>query len=273
MAHYPRRRFGQNFLQDNSIINRVVEAVAPDAADHIVEIGPGRGALTYALQDQVRLLDLIELDRDLANILRTNLARPASLPPQHAKPSTKIRVHQADALRFDFSEILTSSKLRIVGNLPYNISTPLLFHLLKYMPNFTDLHLMLQREVAERMTAKPGRKEYGRLSVMVQTKCDVQVLFVVPPTAFFPVPKVDSALVRITPRTSITTQIADRKRFEQLVNRAFSQRRKTLRNSLKGVVDLHTMSTLGIDADRRPETLSFEEFAALSNGTGRNQLK
>lgn len=246
-----RKRFGQHFLHDPSYIQRIVSAIAPRTDDRLVEIGPGRGALTTALLDQTGQLDAVELDRDLV----------ASLPARCAAHG-ELRVHAADALRFDFCAL--GKDLRVVGNLPYNISTPLLFHLLEHAHCIRDMVFMLQKEVVDRLAASPGGKDYGRLSVMIQWRCDVEKLFDVPPGAFHPPPKVDSSVVRLTPYRRPTVAVADPTRFAHIVKAAFAQRRKTLRNTLKGLVTPETLRRHGVDPGRRAETLSLAEFAAIS---------
>jgi 16S rRNA (adenine1518-N6/adenine1519-N6)-dimethyltransferase len=276
MVQRPRKRFGQNFLRDQAVIERIISAIRPRPHEHIVEIGPGRGAITRPLLTRCGRLDLIELDRDLAAELTTletdthvdTSAHHASEPrsPSNGRQSdTHIQVHQADALRFDFGALVKDRKVRIVGNLPYNISTPLLFHLLNHADSFEDLHLMLQKEVGIRMAASPGGKDYGRLSVMLQAKCHVKILFRVPPAAFNPVPKVDSSFLRIIPRTNDLPKIVNPPLFKVIVTRAFSQRRKTLRNGLLGVIASDDIERSGIDPQRRPQTLSVAEFVTLAN--------
>jgi 16S rRNA (adenine1518-N6/adenine1519-N6)-dimethyltransferase len=251
----PKKRFGQHFLRDMRVVERIAAAFAPQPADHVVEIGPGEGVLTHALVGRVARLDLVELDRDLAaQLSQTYADAPA------------ITVHQADALKFDFRALAAPGEtLRLIGNLPYNISTPLLFHALAQAESVRDMLFMLQKEVVERLSAAPGGKDYGRLSVMVQWRCRVEKLFTVPPGAFHPPPKVDSAVVRLTPHARPPVAVRDPETFARVVQAAFAQRRKTLRNSLKGVVSAEAMSALGIDPIRRAETLSLQEFAALSN--------
>lgn len=247
-----RKRFGQNFLVDANIIDRIVAAVAPGAADNLVEIGPGRGALTGLLLDRLDHLTAIELDRDLAALLTQTFAE-----------SDRFSLVQGDALRFDFASLAGHGPLRVVGNLPYNISTPLIFHLLGVADLIQDMHFMLQKEVVDRMAAAPGNKSYGRLSVIVQYHCRVISLFDVPPTAFRPVPKVTSAVVRLVPRAAPVPTATNTELFYRLVKAAFQQRRKTLRNTLKHfVADLGDIS---LDLSRRPETLSVAEFVELSN--------
>lgn len=252
-GHRPRKRFGQHFLRDARVIERIVAALAPKAQHHVVEIGPGEGALTRELIGKVAHLDVVELDRDLVAQLRESL------------PET-VTIHSADALKFDFCTLAASAnKLHVIGNLPYNISTPLLFHLLDQAQCVGDMLFMLQKEVVDRLAAAPGGKDYGRLSVMVQYRCRVEKLFTVPPGAFQPPPKVDSAVVRLTPHTAPSVDVRDPEVFARVVQAAFSQRRKTLRNSLKGQVSAEAMTALGIDPVRRAETLSLQEFAALAN--------
>ena len=252
--HRPRKRFGQHFLHDANVIRRIVASVAPQRDEHLVEIGPGRGAITRGLAAQCARLDLVEIDRDLAAALEREFAE-----------AKHVHVHNADALRFDFACVESARRCRVVGNLPYNISTPLLFHFLDHLGEIEDLHLMLQREVVERMAARPGTPDYGRLSVGVQLKCEVRRLFNVAPGAFNPPPKVHSSVVWLRPLARAPVEVDDPGRMSRIVAQAFSQRRKTLRNSLRGLVDEARMSQCGIDPSRRPETLSLAEFAALAN--------
>ncbi len=253
-GHRPRRRMGQNFLRDKTVIHHIISAIAPANDEHLVEIGPGLGALTESLLNRSGQLDVVELDRDLAHRLEERWGEQPCF-----------RLHSADALRFDFSALTSSlGKLRIVGNLPYNISTPLLFHLLKHKTAIRDMHFMLQQEVVTRMAATPGNRDWGRLSVMLQSECRVQPLFTVPPEAFHPVPKVTSAIVRIEPHHQASVEILDRETFALVVNTAFSKRRKTLRNSLRGLVDEAQIRAAGIDPKIRAEQLGVAQFAALS---------
>ncbi|MCK9468348.1 MAG: 16S rRNA (adenine(1518)-N(6)/adenine(1519)-N(6))-dimethyltransferase RsmA [Porticoccaceae bacterium] len=252
--HRARKRFGQNFLVDEGIIDRIIAAVNPKPGDNLVEIGPGQGALTGRLLAANPSLVAIELDRDLVQLLAAHYAH---------EPGFKLI--ESDALKVDFSELAGPGPLRVVGNLPYNISTPLIFHLLDYQTVIHDMHFMLQREVVERMAATPGSKTYGRLSIMVQYLCRVDLLFLVPPESFAPAPKVESAIVRLTPRNSRSVSAANPKLFEQLVAMSFQQRRKTLRNNLKPFASRYTLDNLNIDLGRRPETLSVDEFVDLSN--------
>ena len=254
MSHRPRKRFGQNFLHDPAVIGRIVSAINPSINEQLVEIGPGQGAITIPLLQQAGRLAVVELDRDLIGPLQ---ARCAGLG--------ELTLYNADALRFDFCALAGESALRIVGNLPYNISTPLLFHLLAQHRCIRDMHFMLQKEVVERMAASPGTRQYGRLSVMLQYRCEVIPLFNINPGAFSPPPKVDSAFVRLLPYPRPPVQINDETVFEQLVRQAFAQRRKTLRNALRGMLEAEEISALGIDPVARAETLTVSEFAALAN--------
>ena len=255
MSHKPRKRFGQNFLHDPGIIQRIVNTIHPKPGQHLVEIGPGLGALTRPVLEEAGRLDVVELDRDLIPRLEAEFG-----------PLGSLRIHSADALKFDFRSLAEAGeKLRVIGNLPYNISTPLIFHLLGQAEVIEDMHFMLQQEVVERLAARPGTGDYGRLSVMVQYHCRVERLFTVPPGAFYPPPKVYSAIVRLEPYPAPPYPASDPKLFARLVSQAFSQRRKTLRNTLKGLMDGDAISALGIDPGRRPETITLEEYVQLSN--------
>ena len=241
-----------------SVVQQIVAAINPSAEDHIVEIGPGMGVLTQALLPNVGFLDAVELDRDLvAKLKATSL------------PLGNFAIHSADALKFDFCQLTKSDNknnkpFRLVGNLPYNISTPLLFHLFTQMQCIYDMHFMLQKEVVDRMTAQPNTKAYGKLSVMVQYHCQVEHLFNVPPQAFSPQPKVDSAIVRLIPHKSPIVNVEKYEDFEKIVNSSFAQRRKTLHNNLKAILTDEQLLSVNIDPSRRAETLSIAEFAALS---------
>ena len=251
----PRKRFGQHFLHDPQVIARIVAAIRPMPGEPLVEIGPGLGALTRPLLQAAGELDVVELDRDLLGPLQARCAGLGTL-----------RIHQADALTFDFARLRGEGpRLRIAGNLPYNISTPLLFHLLNQAEQIHDLHFMLQREVVERMAAGPGEDAYGRLSVMLQYRCQIEALFTVGPGAFQPPPKVWSAVVRLVPRETFAVTVRDEQRFAEVVRRAFAQRRKTLRNSLQGLLDVDQIKAAGVDPTARPETLDLMAFAALSD--------
>jgi 16S rRNA (adenine1518-N6/adenine1519-N6)-dimethyltransferase len=252
MKHIPRKRFGQNFLTDQNVLSEIIRVIAPTAADIMVEIGPGQGAMTALLLAQLSRLQVVELDRDLVALLQKKFS------------SDKLIIHSGDALQFDFSALQpTQGKLRIVGNLPYNISSPLLFHLAQYAQQVEDQHFMLQKEVVQRMVAPPGGKDYGRLSVMLQWRYQMEMLFIVPPSAFDPPPKVDSAIVRMRP---IESPLAcEQARLEQVVTQAFSQRRKVIRNSLGGLFTEQQLITAGIDPQARPETISLEQYVALTH--------
>ncbi len=256
--HRARKRFGQHFLIDGNVVTRIVAAINPQQGDHIVEIGPGLGVLTEALLSCVPELDAVELDRDIIPKLAERCGKLGSLT-----------IHEADALQFDFMALAGDKRpLRIVGNLPYNISTPLMFHLIESSQVISDMHFMLQKEVVNRLAAQPGNKDYGRLSVMMQFHCQVDSLFDVPPESFDPPPKVNSAVVRLIPYSEPPVKVNDVKILEKVVTQAFSQRRKTIRNTLKPLLSAEQMEKLGIDPVRRAETLSLSEFAELSNLVG-----
>lgn len=254
--HQARKRFGQNFLIDERVIERIVQAIAPAPSDNLVEIGPGQGAITGLLLERCPRLNVVELDRDLIPRLQASFA---SYP--------ELNIHAADALKFDFATLARpDTPLRVVGNLPYNISTPLIFHLLKYRGLICDMHFMLQKEVVERMAATPGDKDYGRLSIMCQYHCEVEFLFEVGPHCFKPAPKVDSAIVRLTPRSQPEIEAQNPKILDAVVKTAFQQRRKTLRNALKHVVENEQdFEVCQIDPGRRPETLSVSDYVRLAN--------
>lgn len=253
--HKARKRFGQNFLRDPGVIQRIVAAVAVKENDNLVEIGPGQGAITGLLLERTKTLNVVELDRDLIPILLAQFANHKGFA-----------IHQADALKFDFSQFFEPERpLRIVGNLPYNISTPLIFHLLALGNQVKDMHFMLQKEVVERMAAAPGGKNYGRLSIMTQYHCQVLQLFNVPPECFTPQPKVDSAIVRLVPRVEIKYQANDVAILDQLVTAAFGQRRKTLRNALKQWCSAEELEQQGINPTARAETIDLEAFVRLAN--------
>jgi 16S rRNA (adenine1518-N6/adenine1519-N6)-dimethyltransferase len=249
--HTPRRRFGQNFLADAHYVARIVAAIDPRPGDNLVEIGPGLAALTRPLIERAGHLTAVEIDRDLA----------ARLAAEY--PADRLTLHVGDALEFDFAKLGTS--LRVVGNLPYNISSPLLFHLAAHDARLRDLHVMLQREVVARMTAAPATPDYGRLTVMLQAKFRTTRLFVVPPGAFSPPPKVDSAVVRLVPLGADKPAIVDEVLFARLVAAAFGQRRKTLRNALAGIADAATLAQAGIDPGARGETLAVDDYVRLAN--------
>ena len=259
-GHRARKRFGQNFLHDQNVIDKIIRSINPKTTQNIVEIGPGQGALTYPLLEKLGQLSAVEIDRDLIQILN-----------QHSPQYGKLTIHEGDALKFDFNQLFedekdsTENKLRLVGNLPYNISTPIIFHLLEYIDIIADMHFMLQKEVVQRMAAEPDSKTYGRLTVMLQWFYDVDYLFDIPPSAFNPPPKVTSSLVRLTPKAEPLTKLNSSVQFSKLVNRVFQQRRKTLRNTLKGYLSADEIQALGIAPTARAETLSLIDFANISN--------
>jgi len=255
MAHTPRKRFGQNFLHDHSIIYNIISSIQAKPDQHWVEIGPGQGALTEPLLKQGVRLEVVELDRDLVALLREKF-----------KQYPNLKIHSSDALRFDFSALADKdTKLRVIGNLPYNISTPLMFHLLDNAYCIEDMHFMLQKEVVDRICAAPGSKKYGRLSVMMQYYCATELLFDVPPESFDPAPQVMSAIVRLVPHSQPPVAVNDIAKLNRVVTQAFSQRRKTLRNSMKKLIAEEEIVALGIDPTLRAENISLAEFASLSN--------
>lgn len=251
MKHVAKKRFGQNFLTDQGVIDSLVDAISPKADDLMVEIGPGLGALTKPLLQKLDMLHVVEVDRDIIDWMQK----------EYAKKS--ITIHNSDALKFDFGSL--GKNLRVVGNLPYNISTPILFHLLDNVRHITDMHFMLQKEVVERMVAEPSTAAYGRLSVMLQYRLQMEYLFTVPPEAFDPAPKVESAFVRCVPHATLPYIANDETLFAKVVTAAFGQRRKTLRNTLKGLLDDDGFSALNIDSQQRAENLGVAEFVAIAN--------
>jgi 16S rRNA (adenine1518-N6/adenine1519-N6)-dimethyltransferase len=257
MRHQPRKRFGQNFIKNQLVIDDIVRAIAPAREDVMVEIGPGLAALTVPLARALNTLHVIELDRDIVARLREQFA------------GGNLVIHEGDALKFDFASL--GKQLRIVGNLPYNISTPLLFHLAEHIAHLRDIHVMLQKEVVERMVATPGGGDYGRLSVMLQYRFDMEKVLDVGPDAFYPAPKVDSAVVRMLPKVKREPQAQDEVQFARVVAAAFSQRRKTLRNTLRNILELADFDALGIDPGARAETLSVGDFVRIANCVTHNQ--
>jgi 16S rRNA (adenine1518-N6/adenine1519-N6)-dimethyltransferase len=249
--HRPRKRFSQNFLVDQTVIADIVAAISPQRDDTMVEIGPGLGALTRPLAAAIQRLHVIEIDRDIVARLRS------AFSPE------RVIIHEGDALEFDFAAIGRS--LRVVGNLPYHISTPLLFHLADGAAALRDIHVMLQKEVVERMVARPNSSDYGRLSVMLQYRFEMEKLIDVPPDAFRPPPKVDSAVVRLLPLPATALRAKDERLFADTVAAAFSQRRKTLRNTLGHIVKPGELDTLSVDSQRRAQTLSIEEFVRIAD--------
>jgi len=249
--HKARKRFGQNFLVDEHIIADIVRAIRPEATDIMVEIGPGLGALTRPLLQQLDQLHVVEIDRDIIAHLEKDY------------PQDKLTIHAGDALKFDLAQL--PAPLRIIGNLPYNISSPLLFHFSDYCERIHDMHFMLQNEVVERMVAEPSTPAYGRLSVMLQYRFHMEKLLDVPPESFRPSPKVNSAIVRMIPLPASEVLVQNKKLFAQIVAAAFGQRRKTLRNTLKAYLTEDDFARLGIDAQLRAENLGVEEFARITN--------
>ncbi len=275
MKHIPKKRFGQNFLTDRAIINSLIEAINPQTNDLMVEIGPGLGAMTQPLLTRLKHLHVVELDRDIVSWMQSHY------------PAEKISIHNIDALKFDFGSLLESTeepemtakggdtgknasaaglqRIRVVGNLPYNISTPILFHLLDNVDAIIDMHFMLQKEVVERMVASPSTPAYGRLSVMLQYRLQMEYLLTVPPEAFDPPPKVESAFVRAVPHAKLPYPAADETLFASVVQAAFGQRRKTLRNTLKGLLDDAGFAALGLDSQLRAENLPVSAFVDIAN--------
>ena len=268
-GHSARRRFGQNFLVSDGVIRKIVEAIAPRAGDTVVEIGPGLGALTEPLLERIDHLHVVEIDRDLIARLRQRF------PPE------RLSIHEGDALEFDFGTLKAAGPLKIVGNLPYNISSPLLFHLVPFAPLVYDMHFMLQKEVVDRMVAEPGSKDFGRLSVMLQYRYHMERMFIVPPGAFNPPPKVDSAIVRMIPvdfskvgagglcipGMSLREQVTatDPALFARVVTAAFSQRRKMLRNTLREFIGEAELAALGITPTARAEDIAVADYVRLAN--------
>ena len=259
-GHKPRKRFGQNFLHDPGVIERIVRAINPKPDDAMVEIGPGLGALTEEILAVNPGLQVVELDRDLIPVLRTKFFNYPDF-----------RIHQADALSFDFSELMTDRPLRIIGNLPYNISTPLIFHLLSQADVVADMHFMLQKEVVQRLAAVPGDNNYGRLGIMVQYFCKVQPLFEVGAGAFRPAPKVDSAIVRLVPHKELPHPAKDLKTLQAVVRTAFNARRKTLRKALAGMVSVEQLQALDINDNLRPENLSLADYVHIADSLFDNE--
>jgi 16S rRNA (adenine1518-N6/adenine1519-N6)-dimethyltransferase len=255
MQHRAKKRFGQNFLVDTNVIDKIIHSINPQPEDHIIEIGPGLGALTQPLLKALNRLDAIELDRDILPHLKS------------LEGSDKLHIHNIDVLAFDFTEFKRSNfeqgKLRITGNLPYNISTAVLFHLVCHRNCIHDLHFMLQKEVVERIAANTGSNDYGRLSVMMQLYFRISPLFTVGPQCFSPAPKVQSAIVRMVPRTSLAITNDEHDAFASLVRQAFSQRRKTLKNTLRGLCNPDQINAAGIDPSKRPQELCVDDYIKL----------
>ncbi|MCU7553109.1 16S rRNA (adenine(1518)-N(6)/adenine(1519)-N(6))-dimethyltransferase RsmA [Alteromonas sp. ASW11-19] len=259
LGHTARKRFGQNFLHDEYVIDKIVAAINPQNGENLVEIGPGLGAITDPVCERVDKLTVVELDRDLAKRLR-----------HHPFHGDKLTIIEQDALTLDFSSVLANAPnagqpLRVFGNLPYNISTPLMFHLFDFTTDIKDMHFMLQKEVVTRLAAGPGSKNYGRLSVMAQYYCQVVPVLNVPPGAFKPPPKVDSAVVRLTPHAEPPVEVQSVTTLERVIAQAFNQRRKTIRNSLRDCISEADIKALGLNPTARAEVLSLQDFAAIAN--------
>lgn len=255
LGHRARKRFGQNFLNDDMIIDKIVTAIDPKPADNLVEIGPGLGAITEPVVDLSEKLTVVELDKDLAERLI-----------KHPFMGSKLTVHQGDAMKFDFASLIKDGeKLKIFGNLPYNVSTPLLFHLFEFADHVEHMHFMLQKEVVKRMVANPDSKAFGRLSVMTQYYCNAMPVIEVPPECFKPAPKVDSAVIRLIPKKPEQRSAKSSKILNTVCLEAFNQRRKTLRNSLSNLLTSEEMAEIGIDATKRAENLSLSQFIDIAN--------
>ena len=255
MQHRAKKRFGQNFLVDTNVIDKIIHSINPKPEDHVIEIGPGLGALTQPLLKLLNRLDVIELDRDVIPELNS------------LEGWERLQIHNIDVLTFNFTEFkqlnFENDKLRIIGNLPYNISTAVLFHLIEHRNIIQDLHFMLQKEVVERIAANTGSHDYGRLSVMMQLHFKIAPLFAVAPQCFRPVPKVESAILRLIPRSDLAIAYDEHDAFAALVRQAFSQRRKTLKNTLKDLCDIKQMNAAGIDPGKRPQELGVEDYISL----------
>lgn len=257
MSHFkapPKKSLGQHFLTDRSYIDKIVMAVSPQPGDRLVEIGPGQGAITFPLLRKHGKLTAIEFDRDLITPLM-----------EASEGVGRLTIIHKNVLDVDFGKLAGDGKIRLVGNLPYNLSSPILFHAIEHAASIHDMVFMLQKEVVDRMAAEPGSKVYGRLSVMLQAYCRVDSLFVVPPGAFRPPPKVDSAVARLVPRDASAIGIADHRRFEEVVRAAFGQRRKTLRNALGGTCSSEQIEAAGLRPDARAEQIEVEGFVRLAN--------
>lgn len=254
LGHTARKRFGQNFLHDAYVIDQIVAAINPQPGENLVEIGPGLGAITEPVCEIADKLTVVELDRDLAERLRT-----------HPFISQKLTIVEADAMKFDFATLAEQQPIRLFGNLPYNISTPLMFHLFEFTGKVQDMHFMLQKEVVDRLAAGPGGKSYGRLSVMTQYYCKVIPVLQVPPGAFKPAPKVDSAVVKLVPKAASELTANDVSVLNKVTTAAFGQRRKTLRNSLQTLISEAELTSIGIDPTQRAEKISLSQFVTIAN--------
>ncbi|SET61972.1 16S rRNA (adenine(1518)-N(6)/adenine(1519)-N(6))-dimethyltransferase RsmA [Thalassotalea agarivorans] len=254
LGHQAKKRFGQNFLHNDAIISQIVDAINPEPGENLVEIGPGLGALTEPVVERAGNISVVELDRDLAHRLR-----------HHPFLAPHLTIHEIDALKFDFASLADEMPLRIFGNLPYNISTPLIFHLLSFKDKVQDMHFMLQKEVVERMAAGPNSKAYGRLSIMTQYQCKVIPVMEIGPEAFTPPPKVDSAIVRLIPHGEIPYPAKNLATLNQVCLSAFNQRRKTLRNSFKKLLTAEEIIECGVDPTLRPENVTIKQYVDLAN--------
>jgi 16S rRNA (adenine1518-N6/adenine1519-N6)-dimethyltransferase len=255
LGHQAKKRFGQNFLHNDAVISDIIDAINPEPGENLVEIGPGLGALTEPVIERAKKLSVVELDRDLAKRLR-----------HHPFLAPHLTIYETDALSFDFAQLATDEKpLRIFGNLPYNISTPLIFHLLTFKDKVQDMHFMLQKEVVQRMAAEPHCKAYGRLSIMTQYQCQVIPVMEIGPEAFKPAPKVDSAIVRLIPHTDIKNPVKEISALNTVCLAAFNQRRKTIRNGFKNLISVAQLEALNIDANLRPENLTLDDYIMLAN--------
>ena len=255
LGHQARKRFGQNFLNNDAVISSIVDAINPEPGENLIEIGPGLGALTEPVVERAGKLSVVELDRDLAHRLR-----------HHPFLAEHLTIHEIDALKFECSSLVKPDlPLRIFGNLPYNISTPLIFHLLTFKNDVKDMHFMLQKEVVQRMAASPDTKAYGRLSIMTQYQCQVLPVMEIGPEAFTPPPKVDSAIVRLIPHAEITNPVKELSMLNQVCLTAFNQRRKTIRNSFKKLISAENLENLNISPTLRPENLSVDEYIKIAN--------
>lgn len=254
MYYKARKRLGQNFLQDHSVIHNIITFIDVQSTQHLVEIGPGLGALTLPLLNLCNHMDVVELDCDLIPLLQ-----------ESSKSFDNLNINEADALRFDYQKLVRQEEnLRVIGNLPYNIATPLLFRLLEQSECIDDMCFMMQREVVERICAQPGSKCYGRLSIMLQHQCQTKFLFIVPPEAFDPIPKVESAFVYFRPLINKVGGCINLDAFNQVVTKAFSQRRKTIANTLKSMISMDVLESMGFEPNQRPETTSIEQFVCLT---------
>jgi len=255
LGHQAKKRFGQNFLHNDAVISDIIDAINPEPGENLVEIGPGLGALTEPVIERAGKLSVVELDRDLAKRLR-----------HHPFLAPHLTIYETDALSFDFAELATDEEpLRIFGNLPYNISTPLIFHLLTFKDKVQDMHFMLQKEVVQRMAAEPHCKAYGRLSIMTQYQCQVIPVMEIGPEAFKPAPKVDSAIVRLIPHADIKNPVKEISALNTVCLAAFNQRRKTIRNGFKNLISVAQLESLNIDANLRPENLTLDDYIMLAN--------